>query len=188
MTEINLLPWREQKREWEKRQFTTYFLTGMVFSIGIVGLIFYYATYLVDVQTERNQRLQTEITVLEKQIQEISEIKKLRQALIARMTIVQNLQATRTLTVRLLDETVNIMPDGVYLTKVERVGDKVTILGYAESNSNISKLMRNIEINSWIKDPELTEIKKSTELKKEVHNEFKLNFILKPKTTLGLKS
>ena len=92
---------------------------------------------------------------------EIANIKKLRQALLARMNIVQNLQATRSLTVRLFDELIKIMPDGVYLTNVERAGDKITLLGYAESNTNISQLMRNIENNRWIQDPELTEIKKS---------------------------
>ena len=123
--------------------------------------------------------------IAEKKIKEISEIKKLRQALIARMNIVQNLQATRTLTVRLLDEIIRILPEGVYLYQIERVGDKVTLLGYAESNTNISKLMRSIEGSVWIKDPELTEIKKTTDNKLPDENEFKLGFILKSKTALG---
>ena len=185
MTDINLLPWREQKREREKKQFITYLTTGAISAIAIVLIINYYATYLVDMQEHRNQRLKDEITQLEKKIKEISEIKKLRQALIARMNIVQNLQATRTLTVRLLDEIIRILPEGVYLYQIERVGDKVTLLGYAESNTNISKLMRSIEGSVWIKDPELTEIKKTTDNKLPDENEFKLGFILKSKTALG---
>lgn len=187
MTEINLLPWREKKREQEKKQFTISLLIGLIMAVVVVFLIDYYAKSLVDAQTQRNQRLKDEITQLEKQIKEISEIKKLRQALIARMTIVQNLQATRALTVRLFDEIIKIMPDGVYLNHVERVGDKVTLLGYAESNTNISLLMRHIESNAWIQNPVLTEIKKSVEAKKLDENEFKLSFILKSKSMLGSK-
>lgn len=187
MTEINLLPWREKKREQEKKQFTIFLLIGLIMAVVVVFLIDYYAKNLVDRQTQRNQRLKDEITQLEKQIKEISEIKKLRQALIARMTIVQNLQATRALTVRLFDEIIKIMPDGVYLNHVERVGDKVTLLGYAESNTNISLLMRHIESNAWIQNPVLTEIKKSVEAKKPDENEFKLSFILKSKSMLGSK-
>ena len=187
MTEINLLPWREKKREQEKKEFAVYLVVGLVIAIIIVGLIDYYARSLVDGQTRRNQRLKSEITQLEKQIKEIGELKKLRQALIARMIVVQNLQATRALTVRLFDEIIKIMPDGVYLTNVARVGNKVTLLGYAESNTNISLLMRNIEGNAWIQDPELTEIKKTSEAKKPGENAFKLSFILKSKSMLGPK-
>ena len=185
MTEINLLPWREQKREQEKKEFLTYLVVGVVGAIIIVFLINYYATYLVDMQTQRNQRLKNEITELEKQIVAIRDIKTLRQALIARMVIVQNLQATRTLTVHLLDEIIKIIPDGVYLYQMGRVVNKVTILGYAESNTNISQLMRSIEKNFWIQDPELTEIKKITDVKQLDESEFKLSFILKSKTMLG---
>ena len=187
MTRINLLPWREQKREQEKKQFLTYLIVGLVSSIVIVFLINYYATHLVDIQTQRNQRLQNEITQLEKQIKEISQLKTLRQALIARMMMVQNLQATRTLTVRLLDEMIRIIPDGVYLYQMNRDGDKVTVLGYAESNTNISQLMRSIEKSVWIQGPELTEIKKTTEVKQPDENEFKLSFILKSKSMLDHK-
>lgn len=187
MTNINLLPWREKKREQEKKQFAVYLFIGLAIAVLIVFAIDYYAQSLVAEQTARNERLKSEIALLEKQIKEISDLKKVRQALIARMMIVRNLQSTRTLTVRLFDEVIKIMPDGVYLNHLDRVGNKVTILGYAESNTNISLLMRNIEGNAWIQNPELTEIKKTTEQKTVDSNEFKLSFILKPKTLPGQK-
>ncbi len=187
MTEINLLPWREKKREQVKKQFTIYLITGISTAILTVFLMNYYATSLVDDQTAANQRLKDEITQLDKQIKEISELKKLRLSLIARMTIVQNLQATRVLTVRLFDEIIKVMPDGIYLYHVDRTGNKVTLLGYAESNTNISLLMRKIEGSVWIQDPVLTEIKKGKEGVTNENNDFKLSFILKSNSMLGLK-
>ena len=187
MTEINLLPWREKKREQETRRFTIFLFVGLIVGVVVVFLMDYYANYIVDEQMQRNQQLKNEITQLEKKIKDISEIKKLRQALVARMNIVQDLQATRTLTVRLLDEIIKIMPDGVYLNQIERLGDKITLLGYAESNTNISRLMRDIQASVWIQDPELTEIKKATEAKQSDENTFKLSFVLKSKTMLDHK-
>ena len=183
MSTINLLPWRELKREHEKKQFTIFLAFGLVAAAVVVFFINSYATNRVDNQISRNQRLENEITQLEKKIKEIAEIKKLRQALIARMGIVQNLQATRILMARLFDELVNITPDGVYLTKFERAGNKITLTGYAESNSNISQLMRKIMSNQWIQNPELTEIKRTKETKKSVDNEFILSFELTPNIT-----
>lgn len=179
MTDINLLPWRELKREREKKQFTVYLFAALLFGVVIVFFINSYGQGLVNEQTQRNQLLQTEITLLQKQIKEILEIKSLRQALVARMTIVQNLLVTRGLTVRLFDQMVKVMPDGLFLTKVERVINKISIFGYAQSNSDISVLMRFIENNVWIKSPELTEIKKTKDiLIPGAGNEFKLSFIL----------
>ncbi|KTD64884.1 PilN domain-containing protein [Legionella spiritensis] len=192
MTEINLLPWRELKREHEKKQFTTMLFGALVLAAGLVFMINYYAISLVDGQTRRNQRLQDEITIFNKQIQEIKKLKEIREALISRMNIVQNLQATRTLTVHLFDELVKVVPDGVYLTKVKRVEHRVTVLGYSESNSSVSTLMRNIELNPWINDPELTEIKKNIDSKTgdyaQTSNEFKLSFTLKSDNKIDGKS
>ncbi len=190
MTEINLLPWREQKRELEKKQFITYLIVGLVSAVIIVFLINYYAGYLVDSQTDRNQRLKNEILILDAQIKDISTIKKLRQSLIARMNVIRDLQATRILTVHLLDEIISIIPDGMYLYEVKREGDKVTVSGYSESNTSVSQLMRSIEGSIWLKDPELNDIKKiadSKDIKPTEENEFKLTFILKTKTMLGVK-
>lgn len=184
MTDINLLPWRELKREQEKKQFTVYLFVSFLAAIVVVFLLNYYANSLINAQTDRNKRLEREVELLNKQIAEIKGLKKIRQALIARMTVIQSLQATRTLTVHLFDELIKIMPDGVFLSHLERTGDKVVLLGYAESNTNISQLMRNIDNNTWIDNPELTEIKKSEESKQLEQNAFKLSFVLRPPNKL----
>jgi type IV pilus assembly protein PilN len=181
MTEINLLPWREKKREQEKKLFTSMLLTGVVVAAVIVFLINAYATHLVDNQTIRNSILQKEITTLDQQIIEIKSLKKVRNALISRMSIVQNLQSTRTLMVHLFDELISIAPSGVTIYKVERKNDTVSIWGYAESNTNISILMRSIESDAWLQNPVLTEIKKNDAGNKAANNEFTLSFVLKPK-------
>lgn len=181
MTQINLLPWREQKREQEKKFFVILLVIGALIAVFIVFLMNYYALDLVSDQTNRNAILQKEINILDDELKEIKLLKQTRQSLISRMSIVQNLQATRTLMVHLFDELIKILPSGVYVTKLERKNDIVTLWGYSESNTNISILMRNIENNSWIQNPDLTEIKKMEETLQPADNEFKLSFILKAK-------
>jgi len=193
MTDINLLPWREKRREEKKRGFIILLMLGVAMACLVTFGIYYYSTELILEQTARNQRLKDKITIYENRIKEISGLKKLRQALVSRMMVVQNLQVTRTLTVRLFDEVIKIMPDGAYLTHIDRVKDKITVKGFAESNTNISEMMRKIEASSWIQHPQLTEIKKSedgskdaSQLKEQDKNEFNLSFILKPKTMFGV--
>lgn len=181
MTEINLLPWREQRREQEKKLFTSMLIAAVMGAVVIVFLVNYYATSLVDNQTSRNQKLQKEISILDDQIKEIKSLKLVRTALISRMSIVQNLQSTRTMMVHLFDELIKIAPSGIYVYKLERKNDVVTLWGYSESNTNISILMRNIESDPWIQSPVLTEIKKMDENTNPANNDFTLSFILKPK-------
>ena len=175
----------KKKREQEKKMFTTLLICSGIFALFIVFVINYYASQLISVQTERNDLLQKEITILDGQIKEIKSLKQTRQALISRMAVVRNLQSTRTLMVHLFDELIKVVPAGVYVSKLERKNDIVTLWGYSESNTNVSNLMRNIERNDWIQNPALTEIKKMDDEKQPANNEFQLNFILKPKYQAG---
>lgn len=180
MTEINLLPWRELKRELDKKQFTTFLAGALVVAVAIVVILNYYMSTLISDQSQRNHRLTVEINRLDRQIGEIKKLKEVKEALISRMNIIQNLQATRPLTVHLFYEIVKILPDGIYINKLERKGNVVTIDGYSESNTYISILMRRIEKDKWLQSPRLGEIKKRKNQKKRAKNSFVLSFLLKP--------
>ncbi len=182
MTKINLLPWREKQREQEKKIFTSLLLSAMVVAGFIVFLINSYASYLMDNQVARNHILQKEIADLDAQIKEIKTLKQVRLSLISRMIIIQNLQSTRTLMVHLFDELIKIVPSGIYVYKLERKNDEITLWGYSESNTDISILMKNIESDVWLQSPILTEIKKMDDSKQAANNEFSLHFILKPRS------
>ncbi|PWY57456.1 pilus assembly protein PilN [Legionella qingyii] len=192
MTQINLLPWRELKRDQEKKLFMTMLLLCIVFAAFIVFLINSYATGLVSNQIIRNQMLQKEINEMDAQISEIKNLQKTREMLISRMSIVQHLQSTRTLMVHLFDELIHVIPAGIYFTQIEGKRDVISVTGYAESNTFVSILMKNIENNEWIHDPVLSEIKredtdKEKAIKESAENEFKLTFVLAPQFQIGLK-
>lgn len=184
MISINLLPWREQQRKREKQQLQIMILAGLVFACIVVFLLDCYANHILQRQIHRNQQLQAELTRCDEQIKTIAGLRQERQSLINKMKIIQGLQLSRVLSIHLLDELIQILPEGVYLNQLDRFEDKVTLLGYAQSNTQISRLMRNISTNHWLHDPILTEIKKTEDvggLDSEQHeeNEFKLSFILR---------
>lgn len=185
MTQINLLPWREQKREQEKKLFTTMLLGCVIAAAFIVFLINYYAANLVSNQSMRNEMLQKEINAMNNELEEIKNLEKAKKTLISRLSIVQHLQSTRTLMVHLFDELINVMPAGVYLTQVQGKNDIISITGYTESNTYVSILMRNIELDDWLHNPVLSEIKKEAK-KQPADNEFKLTFILDPLFQKGI--
>ena len=155
MTRINLLPWREELRQEKQKQFMTLLVLTIVLSAAIVGLIHFQMNGKIDYQNRRNTFISTEITKLDSEISEISELQKVRKSLVERMDIIQDLQGSRPSIVHLFTELVTSVPNGVYLQTLEQTEDTLRITGEAESNARVSSYMRNLSNSEWLKDPNL---------------------------------
>ena len=158
MTEINLLPWREENRQEQKKEFVVMLVMVCVFAAAIVGLIHFQMQAKIDYQLARNQFLSDEIATVDKQILEIRELQKVRRSLIERMEVIQDLQGSRPSIVHLFTEIVSTVPNGVYLQSLAQTGNNLVIKGEAESNARVSTYMRNLQASAWLKDPNLTVI------------------------------
>ncbi len=155
MPRINLLPWREQQR----RERKIAFFVSLGAALGAAVLVAF-AAYLmlgamIDAQDRRNERLRSEIKVVDKQIEEINDLEAQKQRFIARMQIIEKLQRSRPEVVHLFDEMVKVMPDGTYLTSFKENGTKLKLDGVAQSSTRVSTLMRNIASSQYLKNPEL---------------------------------
>ncbi|HEX7954415.1 MAG TPA: PilN domain-containing protein [Burkholderiales bacterium] len=162
MIPINLLPHRAARRKAQQQQF--FVLAGMTVTLAAVIVVAVHTFFAgrIENQMERNKYLESEIVLLDKQIDEIRKLKEQTQALLARKRVVESLQTNRTETVRLLDQLVRQLPDGVYLKAVKQTGQRVNVIGYASSNARVSTLMRNFEASPWLERPALIEIKAVT--------------------------
>lgn len=155
MAHINLLPWREEQRQEQTRQFAT--MTGL--SLLLTGALVFLVHVTIDNQIEhqksRNQILQDEIAILDKSLEEIAELEKTKAELLARMDVIQSLQQRRPQIVHLFDDFVRTVPEGIYLTTITQEAERLTIKGVAESNGRVSAYMRNIDSSSWMSTPKL---------------------------------
>ncbi len=155
MTRINLLPWREELRQERQKQFMTMLVLSMILAAALVGLIHFQMNAKIDYQNSRNQFLTNEIAKLDKEIEEIRELQKVRKSLIERMEVIQDLQKSRPSIVHLFTELVTTVPNGVYLKTLEQNNETLRIVGEAESNARVSSYMRNLSSSDWLKDPNL---------------------------------
>ncbi len=158
MTRINLLPWREELRQEQKKQFLTMLVMIAVLAAAIVGLIHFQMQAKIDYQLSRNRFMSNEIAKLDKEIAEIAELQKVRRSLIERMEVIQDLQGSRPSIVHLFTEIVSTVPNGVYLESLTQSGSNLVINGLAESNARVSTYMRNLAASDWLKEPNLTVI------------------------------
>ena len=158
ITQINLLPWREEHRQEQKKQFAVMAVMTCVLAIAIVGLIHFQMQAKINYQLSRNVFITDEINKVNGQIEEISELQKVRRSLIERMEVIQDLQGSRPSIVHLFTEIVSTVPNGVYLESLVQTNTKLKINGQAESNSRVSTYMRNLSASEWLKEPNLTVI------------------------------
>lgn len=154
-TRVNLLPWRELRQKEQAAQV----LRLALFAFLLMGMVILFAymrvSSMVDNQARRNDFLNQEIAKVDQQIKKIRDIKKQREALIARMQVIEQLQTHRTQMVHLFDDLVRDVPEGAYLTSMKQSGTSFVLNGVAQSNARVSTFMRTLDASNWFTNPDL---------------------------------
>lgn len=158
MPMINLRPWREELRAEKQRNFITSLIVVLVLAVALIFLWQDFVSSEIENQRSRNSYLSSSMAELDKKIKEIKGLKSEKKKLLDRMKVIQDLQGTRPVIVRVMDELVRTLPDGLYYQSLEREGDLISIKGMAESNNRISGLMRNFESSVWFSNPNLKDV------------------------------
>ncbi len=159
MAHINLLPWREEKRQEQTRQFATVTGLSLILTGAIIFVVHVTFNNQIDHQKSRNKILNDEIAQLDEALKQIEELEDTKEQLLARMDVIQSLQQQRPQIVHLFDDFVRTVPEGIYLVDVTQDSSQLTIKGVAESNGRVSAYMRNIDASEWMATPKLKVIK-----------------------------
>ena len=155
MARINLLPWREEARRERQRQFLYSLIGTLVLGAILVLMVGLFFDQRISHQESRNQQIQVEINRLEQRIARIKELESTRSRLLSRKQIIESLQASRSLTVELLDKLAKTIPVGITLTNVRQQGTRLTLLGSSQSNARVSAYLQSLEEMDLFLRPEL---------------------------------
>ncbi len=158
MARINLLPWRAERRKQREREF--YMMLGATAVVAVLAVFFasYWMGMRIDNQNERNAYLTEQITSLDKDIETIKNLEKVRSQLLARKEIIEDLQSNRSQMVHLFDQLSRTIPDGTRLTSLNQAGDKLTLEGLAESSTRVATYMRSLENSTYLGKADLAKI------------------------------
>ena len=155
MPSINLLPWRADLRKRRQKEF----VIGLASALGLavlVGLLAHFAvSTMIDAQQAKNDLLKSEIAQLDKQIEEIIALEEQKARMVARMEVIEKLQKSRPEVVKLFDEMVGTLPEGVYLISVKQSDRRLEFNGVAQSSTRVSAFMRNIDGSEVLSNPDL---------------------------------
>jgi type IV pilus assembly protein PilN len=161
MARINLLPWREEARRERQREFLYSLMGTLVLGAVLVLLVGLFFDQRISHQEARNQQIQVEINRLEQRIARIRELETIRNRLLSRKQIIESLQASRSLTVELLDKLAKTIPVGITLTNVRQQGVNLTLLGTSQSNARVSAYLQSLDGMDLFVRPELQYVRAS---------------------------
>jgi type IV pilus assembly protein PilN len=155
MVRINLIPWRDALRQRRQRSFGVAVAASVVLTIALGAGVHAQVAAMIGSQNDRNQFLNAEISKLNRRIKKIESLEHEKASLLARMDVIHQLQESRPEIVHLMDELVNAIPQGVFLTAFKKNEKEVIVEGRAESNARVSAFMQNVERSIWISNPRL---------------------------------
>ena len=163
MIRINLLPHREMRREKRKKEFVGVAGAVAAAGVGVALAVGFGINSQIDAQNDRNNYIKAKNAELDSQIKEISNLESEIASLKARQQAVESLQSDRTVPVHLFDQLVQHTPEGVYLNRVAQNGNRVTVVGRAQTNERIADFLRNISaVSPWMERPQLVQIQAIT--------------------------
>ena len=180
MAKINLLPWRESLRQTQKKQYI-----GSLIAVSVtVFVVFWVVGQIIDQQVRnqnsRNNYLEQQIEVLDRQISEMAEIREKKEAIGLRMALIAQLQVSKNLTPIIFDELAKIVPPGVSFETLSRNNKQIKITGISDSNNRLSSFMRSLDESEVFVDAELSSIVADKTGLNAV-SDFELTFSISPK-------
>lgn len=152
MAYINLLPWREEALKAKQKEFFIILVAAGLFAFALVLSVNFYFQTRIDGQLTRNAFLKNEIQLLDIQIAEIKTLNDKKAALQKRIDVVEQLQRSRNVGTQVLDEIATIIPNGIYITQIDKKGNIIQITGKSESNNHLANMIRAIELSDLFTD------------------------------------
>jgi len=145
MIRINLLPYRDERRQ---RQILHYIGVTALAIVVVAGLIlstYSYGSIQLSDARQRLQALQDRNSVIRNKIGELSKFKEVQAEVEKKLDLVTELQQGRFQSLSTLLELSSAIPKNVWLTQVRTSSGRVDLSGLGESNRAVAKFMRSLE-------------------------------------------
>ena len=155
MPKINLLPWRQQRRQRQQRILYAQLAASFAAAAALAATFGFHLEAQLDRQQERNLSLTAEVADLDRRIASIDAARRHRDALDGRIDVLARLWSERSTTVDIFNQLARTMVGGVHYTQLLRRDDTIAVRGVAASTLRVSVLMRSLHASGRFAAPAL---------------------------------
>ena len=155
MPKINLLPWRQQRRQRQQRIFCAQLAASFTAAATLAATFGFQLEARLAGQEERNRSLAAEVAGLDRRIASIDAVRRQRDALVGRADVLARLWRERSTPAGIFNELARAMVDGAHFSALQRRDDTIAAQGMAASNVRVSVLMRSLDASGRFATPAL---------------------------------
>jgi type IV pilus assembly protein PilN len=162
MIKVNLLPYREKKKEVQsKNQFVILGALGFAFVLLLGGFHLFTVMKLNDLDSEVRST-QESIQQIKASVGDINQYKKSKEVLEKRLNVISYLEKNRFAKVVFLDELTSMVPvNQVWIKSMKESETDVKIDGFAKDNIAIARFMRSLEKSKQLTSVDLVSSKQT---------------------------
>lgn len=155
---INLLPWREARREKQTRAF----YIVVLFMLLMGGVLAYAVSYVYQqqlvAQQQRNAYITTYIEQLNREIADVQRYQTNAEQLGEQLRLFQALHSERINTVQLFNDLAASVAQGVVYQRLSRSGERISLSAVAGNERQVSEQLRQIASMPGFGVPVLSEV------------------------------
>ncbi|MDK9779383.1 MULTISPECIES: PilN domain-containing protein [Vibrio] len=181
---VNLLPWREAKREEHRRRFFGLLILGVFVAVGLQWAISFYFQHQQRMQQERLDYLTLYIHELDQRIADMKIAEQEHSKILTRLKVVEGLQKGRNKTTEFMNLMPSAIPSGVYVDKIKMDDREVEISGISDSTSRLATMLDNLERSSALMDVEMHSIVHGKARFGKEFQTFKVSFLFQKPASL----
>ena len=157
---INLLPWRDARRERLTRRFYVRLMATLALAVALGGLVAFYYDAELKAQQQRNDFIRQQLVQLEEDLHRVQEFKADAETLSERLASFQRLQSARGATVMVFNNLSASMVDSVIYQRLSRNADLVSATAEAGTDRQVSEQLRQIAQMPGLGVPKLSEVER----------------------------
>jgi type IV pilus assembly protein PilN len=151
MLRINLLPIRQLKKRAKAKQQIAGFCVIFICFLVILGAVYLFQVNKISSINKTIASLTAEKTRLAPQVAAVEKLKKDKEELNRKITVINQLKAESSITVHILDEVANVVDNNrMWLTSLNQQGDSLTLTGIALDNQTIAQFMNMLKTSPYI--------------------------------------
>ncbi|MFK0086039.1 PilN domain-containing protein [Pseudomonas sp. NPDC090755] len=141
---MNLLPWREQRRQLRVRRLQGWMLGMVLIALLVIWRVDAYGREALQRQAREDVATRQVIEGLDAQLERLAQQKVDHAQVRDRLEALERLQTRRLSRVDLFERLAGTVPQGVYLTALRTQGQRLWVMGVADSGSLVAQLLRNL--------------------------------------------
>jgi type IV pilus assembly protein PilN len=153
---FSFLPWREDEKQSQKKQFTMLGSVGGILLLSALSL-HWSIDAQISAQQQQQRFVEEEILATELKINALYVQHSSREHARELIPLIETLQASRVKVIDIFEGLSNNIPSGIYLDSLIRNGSQLILVGVSESALEISQFMKLLSAHSAFKEPLLIE-------------------------------